>query len=74
MAKNNNDPHIAVVNFKLFGDTKGAVRYQEVDDAGNPKTNDATGALVASLYLRKAALEKLGKDKPKALSIRIDVG
>ena len=42
------------VRFKLEKETKGAVRYQEVDDTGQPK--DFTTALIGTVYLRKAQL------------------
>lgn len=72
MAKEiNSTNHLTIVNVKWLADTKGAVRYQEVDDAGNPKTGD--GAVVGSLYLRKAALKSLNKGTPKGLRLHIDV-
>jgi len=42
--------------FRLFAETKGAVRYQEVEQDGTP--TDAAFVAVGSLYLRKSWLGK----------------
>lgn len=63
--------HIAKINFKLIDTTKGALRYVEVDDAGEPRKDDASGAFVGTLYLRKKALN--GKE-PRSLSMDLDSG
>lgn len=59
------DSKLTTVTFQLLSDTKGAQRYQEVDDKGNPRTGDSDGAVIGSLYLRKMALAKLNKGTPK---------
>jgi hypothetical protein len=43
------------VKFKLVDKTKGALRYVEIDDEGNERKTDADGAIIGTLYLRKAA-------------------
>lgn len=53
--------------FKLRNETKGAVRYEQIDANGKPFTIEM-GALVGTLYLRKAALDV---DAPKRLKIDI---
>lgn len=44
------------IKFRLRNETKGALRYQEVDDSGNDK-NIGEGAVVGSLYLRKDQID-----------------
>ena len=44
--------------FKFEKETKGAVRYQEVDD--QEQLIDQSNALVGTLYLRKDALSRNG--------------
>ena len=56
------------VKFQLEKLTPGALRYAEVDDAGQPIKGDANGVLIGSLYLRKAAM---GNEVPKAFSVTI---
>lgn len=53
----------------LDRETKGAVRYQEMNAQGGSISTDADGALIGTLYLRKA---KLGSTIPKSLSVVID--
>jgi len=48
------------IRFKLFGETKGAVRYQEVDSDG--KDVDADKARIGSLYFRKSQFAKISGD------------
>lgn len=43
-------------SFKLERETKNAVRYMEVDGAGNEKALDA-GAAIGTLYVRKSAFK-----------------
>lgn len=74
MASEINSPnHVTIVQFALLNETKGAVRYQEVNAEGVPLKGDTDGAVIGSLYLRKAALNKIGKGVPKTLHIHIDV-
>ena len=41
--------------FELERETKGAIRYQELDDAGAP-VKIGEGAALGTLYIRKSAL------------------
>src|SRR5258708_16244057 len=43
--------------FVLLNETKGALRFQEVDDKGNALKSDADKALMGTVYLRKAAVK-----------------
>lgn len=54
--------------FILERTTTGAVRYQEVDDAGKALKGDADGAKITTLYLRKAAL---GDSIPNNITVEI---
>lgn len=54
------------VHFKLVKETKGALRYQEVDDDGDAKEDNTIG----TLYLRKDALVE-GSKPPKRLTVTI---
>ena len=56
------------VKFKLEKLTPGALRYAEVDETGNPVKGDVNGALIGSLYLRKAAM---GNDVPKQFTVTL---
>lgn len=58
-----------VVNMVLERDTKGAVRYQEVDEKGGNK-DIAQGARIGTLYIRKSAFD--GKPIPKAIEVTIN--
>jgi hypothetical protein len=42
--------------FKLKKETSGAVQYEEVNENGSKKT-DMDGAVMGSMYLRKATLK-----------------
>jgi hypothetical protein len=53
------------LKFAFEKETKGAVRYQEVSDDGEP----AFAAQVGTLYIRKSALP--GGKIPKALTVTI---
>jgi hypothetical protein len=41
---------------KIAKETKGAVIYTEVDDAGNEVADDTAGKVVGTLYMRRSAL------------------
>jgi hypothetical protein len=43
-------------HFKLEKETKGAIRYMQVDEQGNPHGVDA-GAQLGSVYIRKSAFK-----------------
>lgn len=64
-----------VLRMRLDKETKGAVRYQEIDEHGGKIGTDIEGALLVSVYLRKTALrEWQGNSKiPKMLSIAVTV-
>jgi hypothetical protein len=57
------------VRFKLEKETKGALRYQEVDDAG--KAVEQAGAKIGTLYIRKSAFER-GSAWPQELRVTIE--
>lgn len=66
------------LQFLFRNETKGALRYQEVDESGRPKEGDKDGALVGTLYLRKAAMVDSGVPvrvrKPKAIVMELAFG
>ena len=53
--------------FRLEKETKGAVRYQEVDEKGEP---ELMSAKIGSLYIRKTAFER-GTSFPQILHVTI---
>lgn len=55
------------VGFKFEKETKGAIRYQEIDGEGNPVTT-TDGAKIGTLYLRKTALSN---EVPQKLKVEI---
>lgn len=55
------------IEFAIERETKGAVRYNEVDDDGNPISFDE-GAVIGTIYLRKS---QLGGTVPEKLSVTI---
>ena len=59
------------LNFVWKNSTPGTERYQEVDDAGQPRKSDQDGQVIGALYLRKAALKALGIN-PKQFTVTID--
>jgi hypothetical protein len=54
--------------FKLDRETKGAVRYQEVDAHGNPET---VYHAIGTLYVRKTAFPK-GTAVPAEVTVTVD--
>jgi len=56
--------------FVIEKETKGALRFAEVDKEG--KELDVAGSSVGTIYVRKSALEKAGFKGPKALRITIE--
>ena len=58
------------VTFKLEKQTPGALRYAETNEQGHPIKGDDEGAMIGSLYLRKAAMN--GK-VPESLTITVNV-
>jgi hypothetical protein len=57
------------VRFKLEKETKGALRYQEVDEKG--EVIEPAWAKVGTLYLRKSAFER-GAAFPQLLRVTIE--
>lgn len=58
------------VKFALEYDTKGAVRFVEVDDKGNPKKTDNENAVIGTLYFRKKGA-KLNGNLPKGATLEV---
>ena len=56
-------PITKTASLKLAAETKGALKYEEVDAQGNPTVD-----LMGTLYLRKSAL---GGAKPATLAITV---
>ena len=46
-----------VTHFQFRNETPGALRYFEVDENGKERKGDSDGAVIATLYLRKLAME-----------------
>jgi hypothetical protein len=59
------------IRFKLERETKGALRYQEVDDKGDPI--EQAWAKIGTLYVRKSAFER-GTAFPQTLRVTVDPG
>jgi hypothetical protein len=57
------------IPFKLEKETKGALRYQEVDEKGEPI--EQAWAKIGTLYIRKSAFER-GSAWPKELRVTVD--
>ena len=53
------------VRFDYLNETPGAWRYQEHSAEGTPLVNDADGAKIGALYLRKASFPVA----PKSISV-----
>jgi len=58
------------IHFVLERETKGALRYQEVDDAGKPV--EQAWAKIGTLYIRKTAFER-GQTPPPRLAVTVEV-
>ena len=56
------------VRFKLEKETKGALRYQEVDDKGKPI--EQAWAKIGTFYIRKSAFEH-GQAFPQTLRVTV---
>ena len=57
-----------VLNYVLEKETKGAVRYMQVDSGGQPIKGDDNGALAETIYFRKKALG----DAPQKLKVTVE--
>jgi hypothetical protein len=57
------------IRFKLEKETKGALRYQEVDDKG--EVIEQAWAKIGTLYMRKSAFER-GASFPQMLRVTVD--
>jgi len=55
--------------FKLEKETKGALRYQEIDDKG--EVIEQAWAKIGTLYLRKSAFER-GTLFPQILRVKVE--
>lgn len=64
--------HMTIVRFAWQTSTKGTERYQEINENGQPIKGDDQGIVIGTLYVRKAALDRIGKGVPKRLSLHID--
>lgn len=62
-----------IVHMKLDKETRGAVRYAEIDARGSKISTDAENVVLATVYVRKTALKRwLGDDSiPKSLTVRL---
>jgi hypothetical protein len=58
------------IPFVLERETKGALRYTEVDDAGKPI--EMAWAKIGTLYIRKTAFER-GATPPQRLAVTVEV-
>jgi hypothetical protein len=58
------------VNMVLERETKGAYRYAEVDDAGNPV--EAVWSKLGTQYIRKTAFAQ-GTPAPRKLRVTVEV-
>jgi len=59
-----------IVSFQFERETKGAVRFQEVDDKGNVLSM-GDGAKIGTLYIRKSAFN--GEGTPKKIQLAVTV-
>lgn len=58
------------ISFDFSNETKGALRFQEVDGKGEQLKGD--DSVVGTLYFRKAALAKLGfKEVPEGCTVTV---
>lgn len=55
--------------FKFERETKGAVRYQEIDKDGKVLTTSDAECLIGTIYLRKLAI---AGPHPEALTVTIE--
>lgn len=58
-----------VIFLKKEKETKGTIRYQEVDDAGEPIESDENGKVIGQQYIRKTAFG--GLEPPDDLVVTI---
>jgi hypothetical protein len=56
-----------IAKFQFERETKGAVRFQEIDDTG--KVLDMTAAAIGTLYLRKSSLDG---QVPQSITVSIE--
>lgn len=72
MAKAATKSDNAPIRFKLFGETKGAVRYQEVDKNG--KDVDTDKHRIGTLYFRKSQFGQISAvTYPEFLVVNVTV-
>jgi hypothetical protein len=63
------DMAVMEVRFRLEKETKGALRYQEVDEKG--EAIEQAWAKIGTLYVRKSAFER-GAAFPQALRVTVE--
>jgi hypothetical protein len=61
---------VITATFLLERETKGALRYQEVDDKDQPL--ETVWAKIGTLYIRKTAFER-GAEVPKRLIVTVEL-
>jgi hypothetical protein len=59
--------HVLAAKFILERETKGAVRYQEIDEKDKPL--DVAAAKIGTLYIRKATFSA---DAPKRIKVTVE--
>lgn len=57
------------VKMKLLAETKGALRYVELDPDGSPRTTSEAECIIGTLYLRKLMM---GTDKPDEITVTVE--
>jgi hypothetical protein len=57
------------LKFKLRNETKGALRYEEIDDTGSLVSVE-NGAKIGTLYIRKSAMVA-GRSFPDILDVEV---
>lgn len=63
------------VRLRFDKETKGAVRFVELNDEDQPVVTDVDGAAISFIYLRKRALPSIfgSTQVPRALTIRLQI-
>lgn len=59
------------IKMKLEKETKGALRYQEIDHNDQPVTTNDSACLMGTLYLRKKAME--GINTPRFIQVEVTI-
>lgn len=70
MTEAKNPANALKVTFQKERETKGAIRFQEIDPAtGTPRTKDEEGMVIGTLYFRKTGLA----GSPSRVTITVEV-